>query len=139
MTYRSNFLSFWFRFIYKYDSFLQIGQYENLRNLIRRDYKIFSGHFLEKYFRQKLQESGSYTKIGGFWGRKGTTEIDIVALNKLSKQLVFAEVKRTAEHIKINVLKEKVTSLLAQFPQYADYQIEYQALSLEDLPTGGGK
>lgn len=133
-----NFLSFWFRFIYKYDSFLQIGQYENLRNLIKRDYKTFSGHFLEKYFRQQLQESGSYTKIGGFWDRKGTTEIDIVALNELSKQLVFAEVKRTAEHIKINVLKEKASLLLAQFPQYADYQIEYQTLSLEDLPTGGG-
>ena len=38
-----NFIMFWFRFIYKYSSMIEIGAYEQLRKIIERDFSSFSG------------------------------------------------------------------------------------------------
>lgn len=61
------FFRFWFRFIHKYNYMIEIGKYENLQKLIRRDYATFSGQALERYFRQKLAEEADITRIGSWW------------------------------------------------------------------------
>ena len=61
-----NFLIFWFRFIYRYSFLLQTKGYEQLRELIRRDYEAFSGFALERYFKAKFAESGEWTLFGGW-------------------------------------------------------------------------
>lgn len=38
------------------------------------------------YFRHVLIESKAYTRIGGWWDRKGENEIDIVAENELNAE-----------------------------------------------------
>jgi len=59
-----NFLNFWFRFIFKYQSLIEIENYERLKNIIHRDWSTFSGRFLEKLFIEKFKESGEFTQIG---------------------------------------------------------------------------
>ena len=66
-----NFLTFWFRFIYRYQGYIESGTLKLVENIIRRDYDVFSGSMLERYFRDKFMQSGLYTDIGMYWNRKG--------------------------------------------------------------------
>ena len=128
-----NFFTFWFRFIYKYSYMLEIENYEGLKTIINRDYETFSGLMLERYFRRVLIERQAYTRIGGWWDRKGENEIDIVAENELNNEATFFEVKRKAANIDIEVLKQKAASLLRATGEFKGYDISYKALSMDDM------
>jgi AAA+ ATPase superfamily predicted ATPase len=125
-----NFLNFWFRFIYKYRSAVEIGNFDYVRDIVERDYETYSGLILEKYFRQKLIESKQFSGIGNYWDRKGENEIDIVAVNDLEKLLVFYEVKRNKKRVSLSALKQKAEKIIRDFP---DYNAEFQGLSLDDM------
>ncbi|MDR2621713.1 MAG: ATP-binding protein [Dysgonamonadaceae bacterium] len=127
---KDNFLSFWFRFIYKYRSAVEIGNFDYVRGIVERDYETYSGLILERYFRQKLIESKQFSDISAYWNRKGENEIDIIAVNEMEKRLVFYEVKRNKKRISIPVLQKKSTEIAKNYP---DFNIEYQGLSIEDM------
>ena len=125
-----NFLNFWFRFIYKYRSAIEIGNLEYVRNIVERDYETFSGLVLEKYFRAKLIETKQFSEISSFWNRKGEDEIDLIAINEMEKKIIFYEVKRNKKRISIPTLEKKATEIARK---YYDYCIEYKGLYLEDM------
>lgn len=125
-----NFLNFWFRFIYKYRSSIEIGNFDYVRSIVGRDYATFSGLILEKYFVEKMILSQKYSTIGTYWEKANQNEIDIVAINEMDKKALFAEVKRKKENINLNVLKEKSTKIAQSFP---GYEISYQGFSIEDM------
>ena len=128
-----NFFTFWFRFIYKYSYMLEIENYEGLKTIINRDYETFSGLMLERYFRRVLIERKAYTRIGGWWDRKGENEIDIVAENEMNNEATFFEVKRKAANIDIEVLKQKAAAFLRATGEFKGYDISYKALSMDDM------
>jgi AAA+ ATPase superfamily predicted ATPase len=128
---RDNFLRFWFRFIYPYQSLVERGQLEMLRQYIGEQYTQFSGRTLERYFQDKLMESGKYTQIGNWWDRNGKNEMDLVALNQFSHTGLAAEVKRNADRIHLDKLREKVSELPKS--QFGCYKLEVKGLSLEDM------
>lgn len=125
-----NFLNFWFRFVYKHRSAVEIGNFEYLRNILERDYETYSGIMLEKYFRQKLIETKLFSEISNYWDRKGENEIDIIAVNAMEKRIVFFEVKRNKKRISISGLKQKSTKITNNIP---DYTAEYKGLSMGDM------
>ena len=125
-----NFLNFWFRFIYKYRSAIEIGNLQYVRDMVERDYETYSGVILEKYFRAQLKESNLYSDIQSYWDRKGENEIDIVAVNEMNKRIVFYEVKRNKNRINLAILKTKAAAIVRQYP---DFEAEYKALSIEDM------
>ena len=128
-----NFIMFWFRFIYKYSSMIEIGAYEQLQKIIERDFSSFSGHMLEKYFRENAQISQAYTSIGNYWDRKGETEINFIAVNEIEKSIDFAEIKRQKNNISIEKLRQKAAEFLIQNPQFNSYKKEFYVWSLEDM------
>ncbi|MCB9048134.1 MAG: hypothetical protein H6556_01790 [Lewinellaceae bacterium] len=107
-----NFLHFWFRFIYKNKGTVEIGNFEYLKTLVKRDFPTYSGRFLEKYFTEKLALSGKWPEIGSYWERGFKNQIDIVAINRMGKTALLSEVKR----------KEK---------QYSEQQLRSKALQLQ--------
>ncbi|WP_455672356.1 ATP-binding protein [Phocaeicola sp.] len=125
-----NFLQFWFRFIYKYRSAVEIGNLEYIHQVVERDYETYSGYILEKYFRCKLAESKAYLDVQGYWDRKGENEIDIVAINDYEKQMLIGEVKRNKGRINLHILENKANEIVKRYP---NYQIEYKGFSLEDM------
>jgi len=125
-----SFLNFWFRFIYKYRSAVEIGNLEYVRSVVERDYEAYSGLILEKYFRSVLMESKQFSEIGNYWNRKGEDEIDIVALNDMEKRLIFYEVKRNKNRVSIPLLEQKSRELICKYP---NHNVEYKAFSLEDI------
>ncbi len=124
------FLNFWFRFIYKYRSAIEIGNFDYVRNIVERDYETYSGIILEKYFRTTMIESKKFSDIQGYWNSKGENEIDIVAVNEVEKRLAFYEVKRNPRRISLGELEHKAKDVFAKYPQFT---VEYQGLSLEDM------
>ena len=125
-----NFLNFWFRFIYKYRSAVEIGNLGYVRDIVERDYETYSGIILEKYFRTVMIESGEFSEIQGFWNSRGENEIDIVAVNEAEKRLVFCEVKRNFRRISLGELENKAKGIIVKYPKFS---IEYKSLSLENM------
>ncbi len=125
-----NFLNLWFRFIYKFRSAVEIGNLEYVREIVERDYEVYSGIVLEKYFRAVMIESKEFSDIQGYWNSKGEDEIDIVAVNDYEKRLLFCEVKRNAKKISLSTLQNKAVELVKKHSQY---NVEYKGLSLEDM------
>ena len=124
------FLNFWFRFIYKYRSAVEIGNFNYIRDIVERDYETYSGIILEKYFRAMMIESKKFSDIQGYWNSKGENEIDIVAVNETEKRIVFCEVKRNPRRIRLGELENKAKDIIVKYPKFS---AEYKGLSLEDM------
>ncbi len=125
-----NFLNFWFRFVYKNSSAVKSEQFNYLKDIFRRDYNVFSGIMLERYFIDKLAKEMNISEIGSYWEAGNQNEIDIIALNKYDKTALIAEVKRNKSKIDIEKLKVKSSKLITNLK---DYSIEYKALSMDDM------
>jgi AAA+ ATPase superfamily predicted ATPase len=126
-----NFLNFWFRFIYKYQSAVEIGNFGYLRSIVERDYPMYSGKILERYFTEKLVNQRRYSAIGTWWEKGNQNELDIVAVDDFNNTVLFAEVKRKKENISISVLQKKAGNLLRS--QLKEYAAEYVGFSMEDM------
>jgi len=123
-----NFLNFWFRFIYKYQSLIEAENFSYLKEIIFRDFSTYQGKFLEKLFKELLKNR--FTKIGSYWERGNKNEIDIVGIDEKNKKLFIAEVKMNKKRANLNELILKSKNLVEKFK---DYEVEYEILSIEDI------
>lgn len=127
---KDNFLNFWFRFIYKYRSAVEIGNLDYVRTKVVADYSTFSGWILERYFRQMFRETGLYNLVTNYWEKDGSNEIDLIAVNEADREIVIGEVKRNPKRIDLHGLEEKSVKIISK---RKGWHIEYVALSLEDM------
>jgi len=127
------FLDFWFRFFYKYQSYVANNALSQLARIIDRDFDTYSGFALERYFEQRLREKGYYTRIGKFWDRKGTNEIDLIAINEIDGIAEVYEIKRDRQRYDEKALKEKTEVLLQNCKELRGMDIRLGVLSMEDI------
>ncbi len=116
-----NFLEFWFSFIHKNRSLIELDKKEELREILTKGINSFVGDKFEQVCKKVLPFLNifNYGKIGRQWGKfkgekgKNTYEIDIVALNEKTKEILFGECK----------WKEKVNanSILVELSEKAGY------------------
>jgi len=127
-----NFLRFWFRYIERNRTLIELGNYEGLSKLINDDYPTYSGKTLELYFKQKLQESFEYRAIGSWWEPKGDqNEVDIVAVTLDNKKALVAEIKRQRKNFKPQLLESKIDVLKNKV--LSKYEINSLCLDIEDM------
>ena len=127
-----NFIRFWFNYLDRYRSLVEIRNFKGLQNIVREDYPTYSGKCLELYFKQQMAESCRYRDIGSWWKLKdGQNEIDIVGLKLEKEQAVAIEVKRQKKNFKPELFKAKVEHLKNKV--LPKYDIETRCLSLEDM------
>ena len=124
-----NFLTFWFRFIHKYRSALEINNMDYVKTKVQEDYNTFSGFILERYFRQQYAETGRYNIVSNYWKRE-TDEIDLIAVDDNDKFMVIAECKRQAKRISLELLRQKARDIISKRRRY---KVDFRALSLEDM------
>jgi hypothetical protein len=124
-----NFLNFWFRFIFKNKNAVEIGNYEYIKEIIKRDFRTYTGKYLEKWFIEKLKLSGKYSEIGTYWD-KGENEIDIVALNQKKKEILIGEVKLRLEKLSEAELREKAKKIEQKF---FGFKFDYKLFSLNEM------
>jgi hypothetical protein len=126
-----NFLNFWFRFIYRYRSAVEVGNLEWLQQKVLADYETYSGPILERFFRQVYAETGLYNTVTNYWRKKdGKDEIDLIAVNDTEKTIVIGEIKRNPEKIDLHVLEEKAASIVAHHKKWS---VSYIGLSMKDM------
>ncbi|MDE5575203.1 MAG: ATPase, partial [Bacteroidales bacterium] len=128
---KDNFLTFWFRFIYKYRSAVEIGNLGYVYDKVRADYETYSGWILERYFRQQYRETGRYNIVTNYWEKNGHNEIDLIAVNEADKEIVIGEIKRNAKRIDLRSLREKSSAITAKHKK--GWQFHYIGLSMNDL------
>ncbi|MCD8202802.1 MAG: AAA family ATPase [Prevotella sp.] len=129
-----NFLQFWFRFIERNRSMIELDNYADLLDIIMRDYPSYSGLTLEKYFRQKLMEEGGFRELGSWWERKAgkeANEIDIVGIRTDNKSALVAEVKRNARNYDNKLFMAKVEHIKAKI--LSGYEIESRLYTIDDM------
>ena len=125
-----NFLHFWFRFLYKNRGAVEIGNFNYLKTVVNRDFAVYSGRFLEKYFLETLALSGNWSELGSYWESGFKNQIDIVAINHLDKKVLIAEVKRNEQNYSVQQLKDKSHNLLRAL---GGYSVEYRGFSMKDM------
>jgi AAA+ ATPase superfamily predicted ATPase len=126
---RDNFLSFWFRFIYRNLSAVETGNFAYVREIVERDYSTWSGRILERFFHELYASGKNYNRIGSYWERGNKSEIDLVAVNDMRKELVIAEIKANRSRINLAELEQTARGLVSD---YQGYSVEFRALGIED-------
>lgn len=135
-----NFFRFWFRFVYPNRSDVEGGEVDRVLSKIRAEFNLYVGRIFEQVCREFLEEVNHraglpfhFTKIGNWWGHfredgvRKEIEIDIVALNEDTGDILFAECKWLNKKVGINTyhnLMEKSTRV----EWHLDKRKEYFAL-----------
>lgn len=126
-----SFLNFWFRFIYRYRSAVEVGNLEWITEKVMADYETYSGLVLERYFRQVYAEMGRYNLVTNYWKKNdGKDEIDLIAVNEADKELVLGEIKRNPDKINLSEIEEKSKGIILH---HKKWDISYVVLSLKDM------
>ncbi len=121
---KDNFTAFWFRYIFPNLSAIEEGIFDVDR--IRKDYSLYLGRIFENVVKEVLiiqSKSNTLpfkiTKIGKWWHKD--KEIDLVALNENSGDIMFVEVKW-----KDNVNAEKILHKLKEKAKYVRWKNDYR-------------
>ena len=127
------FFRFWFRFVHKLSYLNELGRRDRMRDIAERDFDVFSGYALERYFTAKIVEDKGCTRIGSWWDRKGENEIDIVSEDEIAETLAFYEVKIDASRFDATRLAEKVDAFFAKNPDKRNRHYKTGLLSIDDM------
>ena len=127
------FFRFWFRFVHKLSYLNELGRRDRMRDIAERDFDVFNGYALERYFAAKIVEDKGCTRIGSWWDRKGENEIDIVSEDEIAETLAFYEVKIDASRFDATRLAEKVEAFFAKNPNKRNLHYKTGLLSIGDM------
>ena len=127
------FFRFWFRFVHKLGYLNELGRRDRMLEIAERDFDVFSGYALERYFHWKFAETTSFVHMGAWWDRKGAEEIDLVCEDELGGELAFYEVKRDPTRFDSGKLASKVEAFFAKHPEKLGLKRTVGMLSLNDL------
>lgn len=134
---QDNFFRFWFRYIHRNASLIEIQNLPALEQIMVNDYQTFSGIALERWFRKKMMESLRYKTIGGWWqsgvknkGNNDDFEIDIVAVT-VEGEVEAYEVKRNPKKYSPKQLQEKVEMM--QRHLFHGHTVKMGYLSMDEM------
>jgi AAA+ ATPase superfamily predicted ATPase len=104
---KDNFLLFWFRFVYPEKTRLEWGEMTPVLQLIK---KYFAPHHMVSVYKSVCQSEMwllarqghlSFTKLGPWWDKN--EEIDLVALDSVGDEIVFAECRYQTKPMDVDV------------------------------------
>ena len=123
---RDPFITFWMRFIYRQLSIYESGNFSYFLNHLDTYVAEFMGFAFENITRELLLKLNRqnrapfcFHRIGRWWDRQ--SEIDLVALNRETRQTLFVECKWTSHPVGtgvLNALKQRAQNLHADQPFY---------------------
>lgn len=107
-----NFFRFWFQYVFPYKSDLEIQRHDEVLRKMRESFKMLEGWTYETVCRQMISdfrdELFTFERVGKWW--QDEKEIDVVALNSQTKDILFGEAKWSEKQVGTNIyaqLKEK--------------------------------
>ena len=112
-TIRDNFFKFWYKFVFPYQTALNLGNdklvlkviEENLNSYVGRIFEEVVRELLILYLNKKIKGvEFNFEDIGSWWDRH-SNEIDILAYNHKEKKIIVGEVKWTNKVVDVDVLQ----------------------------------
>jgi len=121
-----NFLDFWFRYIFKNKTKIEILNKERIAAEFLGDMPVYMGKKFEKFMISHLVEMNRdgrihFDRIGQYWDR-GETEIDIIFINDKTKEIYFGECKLSIKRFKIDSIENKIKKFLTANRKYTDWK-----------------
>lgn len=101
-----NFFRFWFEFVFPYRGDIERDETDSVIQRIYEKLPMFVGHTFEDVCKEALWSKKGFTKIGKWWHRDD--EIDIVALNDETKEILFAECKWQSRKVDAGVIADLI-------------------------------
>lgn len=129
-AFKDNFLMFWFRYVYRHRSAIEIGNLDFVMKQFEDDYDNFSAILLKKYFRQKYREEMPECIVSNYWEKGNQNEIDLLAADEVSHTIVFADCHRHKSAINHENLPIKARAITEKQSQWT---FVFLALSLDDM------
>lgn len=107
---KDHFFRFWFRYIFPNQSYLEIEEHGQVMKLIEKDFAKFVSPVYEKVCVDRipvLAGSSNFPFRPVKWGRWWTrsAEIDVVALNPDTREILFGECKWSDKPVGVDVLR----------------------------------
>lgn len=103
-----NFFRFWFQYVFPYKSDLEIERFDEVLKKTKESFKILESASYEKISKEMLWDFRDkifvFERVGKWWDRE--KEIDIVALNSDTKEILFGEVKWSEKQVGTNIYEE---------------------------------
>lgn len=129
------YIRFWLTFLCDEESQarMELQQWSALIESTQKALPTYLGRTLEDWFRQRLLESGDWNPVGGWWDRRGENEIDLVALDRLKKRVLFAEVKTNAKKYDELRLRMKSETFLNAHNEFKNWEKMFLGLSPKDM------
>lgn len=102
--FKDYFLQFWFRYIFPYLSYIEMGNTDLVLNKIEQSFNEYLSFIFERVCRELIMEKADFPilQCGRHWDRD--MEIDVVAVGE--EKIIFGECKWSNNKIGIKVLKE---------------------------------
>ncbi len=106
---KDSYFRFYFRFIFPNIEHIELGDRDFVLDKIKSAFNRYLGPAFENIMLEILKENRSllpmkFKKIGSWW--KGEDEIDLVAMNEKTDEILFGEIKYTARKTSVKVLND---------------------------------
>ena len=125
---KDNFINFWFRFVYPYKNYLEIGNTDYVMSIIKENFiPKHMSYVYEDICREKINNEYKVMRVGKWWDAHN--EIDIVGVDEDKKYVVFAECKYSKKKINTQVLDELIEKS-NNIKEYESYNKEYALFSI---------
>jgi len=111
-----NFYKFWFKYIFKNRTYIEQGLIDNVFDEIKKELNTYCGETFEDVCIEFIKKLNffPFTKIGKWWHKE--KEIDLIALNERTKEILFGECKWQS---KVNA--RKIVKELSEKSQYVQW------------------
>ncbi|MGC8680402.1 MAG: DUF234 domain-containing protein, partial [Candidatus Micrarchaeia archaeon] len=112
---QDNFLNFWFSFVHRNRGLIENGKHDELNKILETELSKFIGKAFEKLIRENISHFSPFNveRSGRWWGKDPSRprgmneeEIDVVALNEKSKDILFAECKWSNDKAGVEIYNE---------------------------------
>ena len=134
-------MKFWFRYIFKNLSIIEIGDENRLTNKIISDLPNLMGFVFEDLVKEFLRELNlkqelpfGFARIGSYWNRTWSVEVDIVAVDDEKDRILFGECKLSSSKMDmgvINKLKSRANAIDWRREKREEYFVVFTADEIE--------
>ncbi len=105
------FIRFWFRFVFPWQSYLEMGEKRLVMQKVKDDFAEFTSLVFEDIARQLLIDYSPFplTNIGAYWSKH--IEIDVVGYNDETAQYIYGECKWTNNIVGMRELQQLISKV----------------------------
>ncbi len=121
-----NFVRFWFQYVFLYKSDLEIGRYDEPLKKMKESFSVLESIAYEDACRELARDFENrlfyFERLGKWWDKN--EEIDVLALNSETKEILFGEVKWSRKMIGVDIyenLKRKARLVDWNFGKRKEY------------------